>query len=90
MDAVALTGMTGEAARLTAEAMLRNLTTAERVDALASSRLQHPAGFILSRSRPWKGLLLVGGDGSNQPEGARDQNDSQAEKDGRGIQSIAR
>ena len=38
--------MTGEAARLTAEAMLRNLTIAERVDALASSRLQHPSGFM--------------------------------------------
>jgi hypothetical protein len=34
VDAVALTGMTGEAARLTAEAMLRNLTIAERLGCL--------------------------------------------------------
>jgi hypothetical protein len=39
VDAVALTGMKDDAARLTAEAMLRNLTIAERLGCL------HPAGL---------------------------------------------
>jgi hypothetical protein len=39
VDAVALTGMTGEAARLTAEAMLRNLTIAERLGCLTPAGL---------------------------------------------------
>lgn len=39
VDAVALTGMTGDAARLTAEAMLRNLTIAERLGCLTLAGL---------------------------------------------------
>jgi hypothetical protein len=39
VDAVALTGMTGDAARLTAEAMLRNLTIAERLGCLTPAGL---------------------------------------------------
>ncbi len=39
VDTVALTGMTGEPARLTAEAMLRNLTIAERLGCLGPEGL---------------------------------------------------
>jgi len=39
VEAVALTGMKGEAARLTAEAMLRNLTIAERLGCLIPAGL---------------------------------------------------
>jgi hypothetical protein len=46
VSAVARVGMQGDAARLTVEAMLRNLTIAHPVDALASPRLQHPSGFM--------------------------------------------